>query len=41
MSLPKLKEFLRKHYCLPDKYRPLAYRQALKLPVSAENFKIL
>jgi hypothetical protein len=34
ISLGKLKDFLRKHYALPDKYRPIAYRYALKLPVS-------
>ena len=41
LSGSKLKEFLRKHFAIPDKYRPIAYRYALKLPVCAEAFKHL
>lgn len=41
LTLPKLKDFLRKHQTLPDKYRPIAYRMALNLPVSAAGFREL
>jgi hypothetical protein len=41
MTLPKLKQFLGKHHVLPDKYRPLAYRMALKLPVCPAGFREL
>ena len=40
-NLQKLKEFVRKHHLLPDKHRPMAYRYALKLPISPQQFKVL
>ena len=38
-SLEKLRDFIRKHHCLPDKHRPLAYRYLLKLPISPQQFR--
>jgi hypothetical protein len=40
-SLEKLQDFIRKHHCLPDKHRPLAYRYLLKLPISPQQFRAL
>ncbi len=41
MDLPKLKVFIKKHFFLPDKYRPIAYRFSLHLPISPSQFREL
>ena len=35
----KLKVFLKKNHCLPDKYRPMAYRNVLQLPIDPQRFR--
>ena len=41
MSIQKLKAFIRKNYIFPDKYRPLAYKNLLNLPISKSSFREL
>lgn len=37
-SNEKMKAFIRKNYILPDKYRPLAYKHLLGLPIAQTEF---
>lgn len=39
MNLEQLKRFIVKNHALPDKYRPIAYRHALRLPISSQQFR--
>lgn len=38
LSDKKLQVFIRKNFIFPDKYRALAYKNLLGLPISAEGF---
>lgn len=37
-STEKMKSYIRKNFIFPDKYRPLAYKNLLHLPISRSNF---
>lgn len=37
-SQDKIKAFIRKNFIFPDKYRPIAYKNLLHLPISQQDF---
>lgn len=36
-----MKSFIRKNYIFPDKYRPLAYKSLLHLPITKSGYREL